>query len=116
MNTLGKRCCAECGEPVGASNRYDKKFCSTVCGSAWNNRRKQRGADLYDLVMNICCDRKAARAVKAISLMWRMAANWRDEDRARGLKSYASLDEVMTRHVSHVATKHASRGRKVTTT
>lgn len=40
--------CQECGSPIG-ERRKGQMFCSSPCRQAFNNRRMQRGAELYDL-------------------------------------------------------------------
>lgn len=109
MNTSGTKPCLECGKPVGASNRFDKKFCCTGCGTAWNNRRKQRGAELYDLFMTMRFDRATAKEAGVWAIMCRMASNWNAEDKEAGLRSYSPAKEVLERSVQHVATRHSTR-------
>ena len=99
MNTNGTTACLECGKPVGASMRYDKKFCCSDHGTAWNNRRKQRGAELYDLFMTMRFDRPSA--VGVFTIICRMASNWHAEDKKAGLRSYSPVKTVMERLVQH---------------
>lgn len=108
MNNNGTAACRECKKPVGPSVRFEKKFCCHACGTAWNNRRKQRGAEMYDLIMFMCCERKAARLLNIWTLVWRMAAVWREEDKAAGLKSYAPFAEIQQdgRMLKYAATRH----------
>lgn len=42
--------CAECGGEFEAQRRH-AEFCSTGCRRKFNNRRAQRGAELYDFIM-----------------------------------------------------------------
>lgn len=44
---------AECLECRGSfrGRQYGSRFCSTPCRQAFNNRRAQRGATLYDVMM-----------------------------------------------------------------
>lgn len=100
MNTNGTLTCLECGKPVGPSMRYDKVFCCTACGTRWNNRRKNRGAEIYDLFMAMRFDRKNAKGVWAI--MCRMASNWNEEDKAAGRKSFVPVRKAVQRSLPHV--------------
>ncbi|KQU77724.1 transcriptional regulator [Mesorhizobium sp. Root102] len=87
--------CLECGE--GTSR--DGEFCSDKCRSDWNNRRKQRGAELYDLYMAHRFDRATAKDLRVFQAINRMASNFRQEDRSEraGRQSWrrpsAVLDE-----------------------
>lgn len=48
--TFAARVCRECGKPFQARHR-SSLFDSVACKQRWNNRRQQRGAELYDFVM-----------------------------------------------------------------
>lgn len=70
--------CRECGakfEPKGAT----ALFCAPVCRQAYDNRRAQRGAILYDMFMEMRYRRAGAGGIW--SVMCRLAEMWRDEDR-----------------------------------
>lgn len=71
--------CRECGQPF-TPGRRDAVFCSTSCRSAYNNRRQQRGAEFYDLVMEMRFDRRRASATKAWSVLCSVAGRFREED------------------------------------
>lgn len=43
--------CEECGKPFSRM-RPTKVFCSTPCRQAFNLRRRERGAELYDAQMS----------------------------------------------------------------
>ena len=45
-----KRICLECKAEF-LSRQYSSEFCCAGCRSTFNNRRTQRGAMLYDLMM-----------------------------------------------------------------
>lgn len=49
MNTPAKYC-VECGSPVTAKHPK-AKHCSQACRHAFTRRRRDRGAELYDFVM-----------------------------------------------------------------
>lgn len=101
--------CRECGKPLGPSVRPEKKFCCHPCGFAWNNRRKLRGAELYDLFMAMRYERGAAKLYGVWAIICRMAAMWNEEDKERGAKSYAPIKEVMERYVHYTAVRNTVR-------
>ena len=76
---MSGRVCLECGSPhPGAGD-----FCADGCRTAFNNRRKARGAELYDLFMAHRFDRTRARQLRVLQAMNRLASNWRAEDHER---------------------------------
>lgn len=85
--------CLECGE----GTTRQREFCSAKCRSDWNNRRKQRGAELYDLYMAHRFDRTNAQALRVFQAINRMASNFREEDKARraGRQSWRSPRTVI---------------------
>lgn len=91
----GHRTCLECGAPTATR----ASFCSIGCRRRWNNRRKVRGAVLYDLYMAHRYDRPIAEALQALSLINRLVSTFRAEDNAAraGRRSWrkpgAVLDE-----------------------
>lgn len=87
--------CRECGTPI-AGRRAGSVFCRTKCKSDWNNRRRMRGADMYDLIMAMRFDREAAEG--AYSLLSQFASRCRDADKANraGRKSW-SFDDAFER-------------------
>jgi hypothetical protein len=88
--------CQECGQGF-ARGRAEARFCRPECRAAFNNRRKERGAILYDLFMAHRHERPLAVALKALRAMNRLAAEWRSEDLARraGRKSWGEAAEVI---------------------
>lgn len=64
------------------------KFCSNPCKGAWHNRRKLRGADLYDLFMNQRYNRTEAEDAEVWKEMCRLAEGWNDEDKRDGRTTY----------------------------
>ena len=83
--TIACRHCRECGQTFNAT-RTDADFCSTKCRRDWNNRRQQRGAEMYDVFMFMRHERKATEGLKEthdVSL-WTIAAQlaseWKAED------------------------------------
>ena len=90
-----KRHCRECGETFDGTKAA--AFCpSTSCRRDWNNRRQQRGAQLYDLFMTLRGERQLTAALqkeKGINL-WtvtcQLASDWKAEDEQQrgGRRSY----------------------------
>ncbi|ACL60631.1 hypothetical protein [Methylobacterium nodulans] len=76
----GERTCLECGQPYGAAARHSE-FCTPTCRQAFNNRRLQRGAELYDLYMAHRFQRPIAKLLKLLSCLNRLAHLYREEDR-----------------------------------
>lgn len=83
--------CQECGGPAPAK----AKFCSPPHRQAWNNRRMQRGGELYDLFMAHRFDRKRAQALRVLQAMNRMASIWNEEDKAAGRRTWRPTVEVL---------------------
>lgn len=92
------RTCLDCGEPF-ASPSPDAEFCGSACRQAFNTRRSKRGAELYDLLMALRHDRKAATLLKVWTLLSRCAAIYREEDRAEraGRRSWRDPAEILKR-------------------
>ena len=97
------RCCRECLKPLEKGLKATAVFCGIPCKAKWNNRRKNRGADLYDLFMNTRFNRKESVDRNLQSIMCRMASNWRDEDAAAGRTTYAPIGDCLANKVRHVA-------------
>ena len=102
--TMAGTCCRECGN--GFRPRAGAGFCSTKCRAEYNNRRQLHGADLFDLVMSWRFDRANAKAAGALSLLCRMAAAFRAQDKSdrAGRKSWQSVSKVRERNVRLIAT------------
>ena len=90
--------CLECGAGL-PSDRATAVFCSGPCRKVWNNRRMQRGAELYDLFMAFRFDRPLARALRVMSMLNRLASQFREADRREraGRQSWTSPDVVVER-------------------
>ena len=73
------RGCRECGNAFTA-RRAGREFCSAKCRTDFHNRRARRGAELYDVLMNMRFDRANAEDSGAWFLLCRMAANFKAED------------------------------------
>lgn len=85
--------CLECGEPMAGKG----DFCTRRCRYAFNNRRKQRGAELYDLYMAHRFDRARAQELGVFQAINRLASNYRQEDMATrdGRKSWRAPRAVL---------------------
>jgi predicted nucleic acid-binding Zn ribbon protein len=94
-SSVGSHECAECGTPCATS----KTFCSPSCRLDFNNRRRTRGASLYDLFMAMRFDRQAAKDAKAWQAMCTLASAWAEEDKADrgGRKSFVNPKDVIAR-------------------
>lgn len=89
--------CYETGQPLPEGMKDTAKFSSDAARSAWNNRRKNRGAELYDLVMAWRFDRRMAGGLKVLSRICAMAARWHAEDKAAGRQSFTPTEEAVAR-------------------
>lgn len=85
--------CLECGEQTWSKG----DFCGPACRIDFNNRRKARGAELYDLYMAFRYERKLAVALGVWQAIARLAAKFRDEDRASrdSRRSWRNPGEVL---------------------
>ena len=97
--------CRECGEQFGKARDHEQLFCSAACRTSFNNRRKQRGADLYDLFMTMRYERGTAKLLGVWAILCRLAQDWNDEDKAEGRKSYLPARRVLERHVTALGTR-----------
>ncbi|UNJ22083.1 DNA gyrase inhibitor [Microcystis phage vB_MweS-yong2] len=79
---LRARPCLECGRAFAPARR-DAEFCCDGCRNGFKARRRERGAELYDLHMINRFERDEGKRMKALGLMNRLASIWREEDRSR---------------------------------
>lgn len=100
---LKTRVCLECGEPLEPSARAEKQFCCNAHKDTFNNRRKNRGAELYDLFMAMRYDRKAASIAGVWAIMCRMASMWKEEDDAANVRSFLPIKTVVQRNPKYTA-------------
>lgn len=96
-NTKYRFLCAECGAEFG-SNRPHAEFCGTSCRKTFNNRRAQRGAELYDFAMLRRFGDKNAKnsreyATEMLALMDALVSGYHEADKRYrdGRRSYATL-------------------------
>ena len=87
--TTKPQCCKECGSPQ-TTTRRGKGFCSDRCRVVFNNRRLQRGADLYDLFRALRRERDEAKTLNIWTEICRLEKIWQDEDETMrpGRRSY----------------------------
>lgn len=85
--------CVECGAETTAKG----DFCSDRCRHDFNNRRRMRGAELYDLYMAHRFERDRAKQLGVFQAINRLASNYRQEDVARraGRKSWRAPRTVL---------------------
>lgn len=74
-----------------------KRFCGQPCRLRFNNRRLQRGAELYDLFMTMRYDRSEAKRLGVWALMCRMGQQMREEDQIdrEGRQSWRNPSDVL---------------------
>lgn len=87
--------CRECGTPF-TPKRPDQVFCTSACRQVFNNRRRDWGSAMFDIVMEMRFDRKRASASKAWSELCVVAARARavDERDRGGRKSWSTTDRM----------------------
>lgn len=100
------RCCRECSTPLQKAAKPEARFCSNPCKDRWNNRRKNRGAELYDLFMAYRYDRGVSKALGLWSLICRMGSVWNEEDKETGRQSYGDPRETKERMIRYLGTRH----------
>lgn len=103
-------CCAECAKSFQANPARASRFCSSPCRYAWANRRKMRGAELYDLLMGVRFRRGPAKALGLWSLICRMASIWNEVDKAANRVSFLEPEEARERAGQYLGTV-VQRGR-----
>jgi hypothetical protein len=74
--------CQECGDPISA-RRQGQEFCKPACRQTFNNRRMQRGAELYDLFRALRRERADAKGMNLWTEICRLELNWQIEDEAK---------------------------------
>lgn len=81
--------CQECGEDI-TGRRQGQEFCSPTCRQTFNNRRMQRGAELYDLFRALRRERADAKELGLWTQLCRLELKWQGEDEAKrpGRRSY----------------------------
>ncbi len=98
--TVAPHACTECGNPI-RDRRKGQVFCSPSCRMNFNNRRRDRGADMYDLFRALRRERDVAKSLNLWTQMCRLELGWQMEDeRDRpGRRSYTqprkALDNLL---------------------
>ena len=91
--------CRECGKPLSIAKTKSGRrriFCSIPCKKRFNNRRMQRGAQLYDLFLLLRYERGVAQARGIWALTCELARQWRAEDVTDrdGRQSWRAYEEL----------------------
>lgn len=73
--------CLECGEPLDHLTKPGN-FCCREHRKHFNNRRMTRGAEIYDLVMELRFNRAEAKRKGTWSILCARAGAFRDADKA----------------------------------
>ena len=81
---LYSRVCTECGETF-TTPKAEAGFCVPSCRMAWHNRRRDRGAELYDILMTCRFDRDfaAKEGLVLSTIMSNLAGHYRDSDKLK---------------------------------
>lgn len=89
--------CLDCGNGLRADAPASAEFCCTDCRKSFNNRRAQRGAELYDLFMVIRFERGLARLRGVWTVMCALASAYRDSDNhlRAGRRSWRRIDAAL---------------------
>lgn len=87
--------CLECGQEFPRGARA-AEFCGRKCVRTWNNRRMVRGAEVLDLLMTARFDRGKATLFKVWRTMNRLAALYREQDKAEreGRRSWRRIETI----------------------
>lgn len=88
MNALARQC-QNCGSPITA-RRNGQEFCKPSCRQAFNNRRMQRGAEMYDLIRALRRERDTAKELNIWTELCRLELGYQIEDEKErpGRRSY----------------------------
>ncbi len=104
--------CAECGADASRA----ASFCGDACRHAFNNRRRVRGAEIYDLFMALRFERRLGTALGLFQAICRLASDFRAEDRASrdGRKSWRHPRTVLSErpHLKAVSTQDRTGRRR----
>ncbi|MGJ5032258.1 transcriptional regulator [Bradyrhizobium sp. HKCCYLS2038] len=89
--------CQECGNPISA-RRAGQEFCAAPCRQTFNNRRMQRGAELYDLFRALRRERSTASEMNLWTQLCRLELQWQTEDDQQrpGRRSYMPPQKALT--------------------
>lgn len=89
--------CLECGGPGIQQGSTVREFCCAGCRTTWHNRRRDRGAELYDLFMAVRFNRGPAKAYSLWTLMCALASAYRDADNHKrgGRRSWRKISDAV---------------------
>lgn len=85
--------CQECDKAAMAT-RPETCFCSQACRTSFTNRRRDRGAVLYDLFMAHRYDRDRAKEQELFKLMCRAAEDFHRQDKEDGRRSWVKFEKL----------------------
>ena len=87
--TVSDIACLECKTAVSDA-RKGQGFCCDACRHGFNNRRKRRGADAYDILRALRRERSTAKRLNLWTELCRLELGWQIEDEAErpGRRSY----------------------------
>lgn len=106
-----QRECMECGKPYTAFSKKSE-FCGGPCRLKFNNRRLKRGAEFYDLIMDMSYNRKEARKLNTFTKIGRLAFYFREEDieQRSGRRSWQPARRILERRpYLDIALSHTRR-------
>lgn len=96
---LFSRKCAVCGCTF-TTPRCEREFCGDACKNEFNNRRRDRGSEVYDILMMCRFERDLTKEIAKTDARFRrldtilsnLAGHYRDADKSRraGRKSWKS--------------------------
>lgn len=89
--------CLECGGPAVQQGSTPREFCCGGCRTAWHNRRRDRGAELYDLFMALRFERGPAKLYGLWTLLCALASAYRDADNHKraGRRSWRRIKDAV---------------------
>ncbi len=89
--------CHECAEPL-TDARGGQEFCTKACRQTFNNRRMQRGAEMYDLFRALRRERSDAKELNIWTELCRLELKWQTEDDAArpGRRSYMPPQKALS--------------------
>jgi hypothetical protein len=88
-----KLACRECGS-VFTTTHPSKCFCEASCRIRFNNRRMQRGMELYDFAMERRYSREHEKEARSVLDALCMGYRDRDKEVRQGRKSWYSFEEA----------------------
>jgi hypothetical protein len=93
MTVLKDRQCAECGGPFTPQHKGGR-YCTATCKDRFMNRRKKRGAQLYDFVMSKRYDRINENDARSLIDNLARAARDADKHERDGRPSWIPFEEA----------------------